>query len=45
MPQALLDLPGRQGVELVLSNHYTLAYLNNTACGIATVVVTGINGY
>lgn len=34
-----------EGVELVLSNHYTLAYLNNTACGIATVVVTGINGY
>lgn len=34
-----------EGVELVLSNHYTLAYLNNTACGIATVVVTGINDY
>ena len=34
-----------EGVELVLGTHYTLAYLNNTACGIATVVVTGINGY
>ena len=34
-----------EGVELVLGTHYTLAYLNNTACGIATVVVTGINDY
>lgn len=34
-----------EGVELVLGTHYTLSYLNNTACGIAMVVVTGINGY
>ena len=34
-----------EGVELVLGTHYTLAYLNNTACGIATVVATGMNDY
>lgn len=34
-----------EGVELVLGTHYTLAYLNNTACGIAMVVATGINDY
>lgn len=34
-----------EGVELVLGTHYNLAYLNNKACGIATVVATGINDY
>lgn len=34
-----------EGVELVLGTHYTLAYFNNTACGIATVVATGMNDY
>ena len=33
------------GVELVLGTHYTVAYSNNTAYGIATAVVTGINDY
>ena len=33
------------GVELVLGTNYTVAYSNNTAYGIATAVVTGINDY
>ena len=34
-----------EGVELVLGTHYTLAYLNNTACGWASALVTGKGEY
>ena len=33
------------GVQLVLGTDYTVSYLNNTTSGVATAVVTGINGY
>jgi hypothetical protein len=32
-------------VQLVLGTDYTVSYLNNTTSGVATAVVTGINGY
>ncbi|MBR2938294.1 MAG: DUF2341 domain-containing protein [Kiritimatiellae bacterium] len=33
------------GVELVQGTHYTLAYLNNHAAGVATATATGIGAY
>ncbi len=39
-PTVMLD-----GVSLVAKTDYTVSYKNNTSCGLATVVVTGIGNY